>query len=100
MAVLNVWSNLIQHEGNDVRLHSQEQDIAFTDCLFVAGGEVNTQFLYIYIERERSNVSYKGNRSTVQTHNPKDSVMGSGGLAVYTPAVPAPWGDLFQGRWL
>lgn len=28
------------------------------------------------------------------------SVMGSGGLAVYTPAVPAPWGDLFQGRWL
>lgn len=55
VAVLNVWSNLIQHEGNDVRLHSQEQDITFTDCLFVAGGEINTQFLYIqciYKKRE------------------------------------------------
>lgn len=47
VAVLNVWSDLIQHEGNDVRLHSQEQDITFTDCLFVAGGEVNAQFLYL-----------------------------------------------------
>lgn len=51
VAVLDVWSDLIQHEGNDVWLHSQEQNIALADCLFVAGGEVDTQFLYLE-ERE------------------------------------------------
>lgn len=45
VAVFDVWADLIQHEGNDVGLHSQEQNIAFADRLFVAGGEVDTQFL-------------------------------------------------------
>lgn len=52
VAVLDVWSDLIQHERNDVWLHSKEQNIAFANCLFVACGEVDTQFLHIKRERE------------------------------------------------
>lgn len=64
VAVLDVWSDLIQHEGNDVWLHSQEQNIAFANCLFVACGEVDTQFLHIKRERELL-CPYTGNMSTV-----------------------------------
>lgn len=63
MAVLDVWSNLVQHEGNDVWLHSQEENIASADCLLVACGEVDTQFLVI--KKKRDNVSYIENISTV-----------------------------------
>lgn len=47
VAVFDIWPDLVQHEGNDVRLHGQKQNITFADCLFVAGGEVDTQFLNI-----------------------------------------------------
>ncbi len=46
VTIFDVWSNLIQHERNDVRLHSQEENIASAHCLFVAGGEIDTQFLH------------------------------------------------------
>lgn len=46
VTVLNIWSNLVEHKGNDVGLHSQEQDIAFAHRLLVAGGEIYSQFLF------------------------------------------------------
>lgn len=46
VTILDVRPNLIQHERNDVRLHSQEENITFAHCLFVAGGEIDTQFLH------------------------------------------------------
>lgn len=45
VTIFNVWSNLIQYKGNDVWLHSQEENVTFAYCLFVAGGEIDTQFL-------------------------------------------------------
>lgn len=45
MAVLDVWPNLIQNEGNDVRFHGQEEHVAPTDCLFVASRHVHPHFL-------------------------------------------------------
>lgn len=45
VTIFNVWSNLIQHKRNDVWLHSQEENITFVHCLFVAGGQTHTQFL-------------------------------------------------------
>ncbi|TNN72684.1 hypothetical protein EYF80_017133 [Liparis tanakae] len=37
VTVFDVWSNLIQHKGDDVRLHGQEENITLAHCLFVAG---------------------------------------------------------------
>lgn len=45
MSILNVGPNFIQYKRDDVRFHSQEQDITFVYCLLVAGGEINAQFL-------------------------------------------------------
>lgn len=45
MAVLDVWSNLIQDKGDDVRLHGQKEHVALTDGLLVAGCQVNPHFL-------------------------------------------------------
>lgn len=46
VTIFDVWSNLIQHKGDDVRLHGQEDNITLAHCLFVAGGEIDAQFLY------------------------------------------------------
>lgn len=43
--IFDVWSNLIQYKRNDVWLHSQEENITFAYSLFVAGREIDTQFL-------------------------------------------------------
>lgn len=45
MTVLDVWSNLIQNEGDDVGFHSQEEHVALTDGLLVAGRQVHPHFL-------------------------------------------------------
>lgn len=45
VTLFDVWSNLIQYERDDVGLHGQEEDITFADCLLVAGGEIDAQFL-------------------------------------------------------
>lgn len=79
VAVFDIWPDLIQHEGNDVRLHGQKQNITFADRLFVAGGEVDTQFLDIK-KRQMCNVSHTEKRRAVQTPVPlTPSVMGLGG---------------------
>lgn len=45
MTVLNVWSNLIQNERDDVGFYGQEEHIAFIDGLFVASRQVHPHFL-------------------------------------------------------
>lgn len=45
VTIFDVWSNLIQYKRDDVGLHSQEENITFAYCLFVASGEIDTQFL-------------------------------------------------------
>lgn len=49
VTVLDVGANLIQHKRDDVWLDGQEENIAFADRLFVAGGEIDAQFLKIII---------------------------------------------------
>lgn len=46
VAVLDVWSNLIQNKRDDVGLHSQEEHVALTDRLFVAGRQVHPHSLH------------------------------------------------------
>lgn len=43
--VLNVSTNFIQDEGDDVRLHSQEEHITVVHCLFVVGCQVHPYLL-------------------------------------------------------
>lgn len=45
VTVLDIWSDFIKYKGNDVGLHSQEENITSAHCLLVAGGEIYTQFL-------------------------------------------------------
>lgn len=45
MTVLDVWSDLIQNEGDNVGLHSQKQHITLADRLFVASRQVHPHFL-------------------------------------------------------
>lgn len=45
VTVLNIWSDFIKYKGNDVGLHSQEENITSAHRLLVAGGEIYTQFL-------------------------------------------------------
>lgn len=41
VAIFDARSDLVQHEGNDVRLDRQEEDVALAHRLFVAGGDVH-----------------------------------------------------------
>lgn len=45
VAVLDVGPNLVQDEGDDVRLHGQEEHVALADRLLVAGGHAHPHFL-------------------------------------------------------
>lgn len=45
MPGLDVSSNLIQDEGDDVWLHCQEQHVTVSHCFFVAPGQVHPQLL-------------------------------------------------------
>ena len=45
VSVFDIRTNLIKYKRNDVRLHRQEEDIAFAYCFLIAGREVCTQFL-------------------------------------------------------
>lgn len=45
MAVLDVWSDLIQDEGDDMRLHCQKQHVAPVNRFFVACGQIHPHFL-------------------------------------------------------
>lgn len=47
VAVLDVWSNLVQNKWDDVWLHSQEEHVAFVDRLFVASCQVHSHFLHM-----------------------------------------------------
>lgn len=87
VAVLDVRSDLIQHKGNDVWLHSQEQNIAFADRLFVACGEVDTQPLHI--KREKQSVKLREqehclNLEKRQIIPPIPPLMGLGARTVHT----------------
>ena len=54
MTVLDVWPDLIQNEGDDVGLHSQKENIALTDRLFIASCQVHSHFLQRKQERKKS----------------------------------------------
>lgn len=45
MPGLHIGPNLIQDKGDDVWLHSQEQDITVPNCLLVASGYVHAHLL-------------------------------------------------------
>lgn len=45
VSIFDVWANFIQYKWNDVRFDGQEKNITFAYCLFVAGGEMDTEFL-------------------------------------------------------
>lgn len=45
VTIFDVWSNFIQHKRNNMWLHSQEENITLAHGFFVAGGEIDTQFL-------------------------------------------------------
>ena len=53
VSVLDVWSNLIQHKGDDVGFDCQEQDITLVHHFLVTGGEDSTHFLEEEGETER-----------------------------------------------
>ncbi len=54
MTVFDVWPDLIQNEGNDMRLDRKEQNITLVHSLFITGGEVCSHFL-----KYRENTSLK-----------------------------------------
>lgn len=43
--VLNISTNFIQDEGDDVRLHGQEEHVTVVHCLFVVGCQVHPYLL-------------------------------------------------------
>lgn len=43
MPLLHVGPDLIQDEGDDVGLHSQEQDVAVPHSVLIASGQIHTQ---------------------------------------------------------
>lgn len=45
--VLDVGTDLVQDEGDDVRLHGQEEHVAVLHCLLVAGGQVHPHLLRV-----------------------------------------------------
>lgn len=64
--VLDVSTNFVQDEGDDVWLHRQEEHIAVVHCLFVVGGQVHP-----YLLRECKGLSLPHGPSTHKAESPE-----------------------------